>query len=176
MGANATTVKARKRLRMFQFTHPYRRRVTRAAFSGATFQRTRPYGRERNNDPSNTITIVFQSTRPYGANRYHHGAECKRKVSIHAPVWPRTRMGSTGGSRISCFNPRTRTGANQPPSIPTPADCGFNPRVPHGHERPFHFTSIHLFTCFNPLVGARTQVLGLARAVSIAITSKFLSS
>ena len=55
-----------------------------------------------------------------------------KKVSIHAPVKDATLCIETRVSWISCFNPRTRKGCDQPLSRLPAYKYGFNPRTRKG--------------------------------------------
>jgi len=76
------------------------------------FQSTRPRGARLRSDTRATLYSVFQSTRPRGARR-----EVKRKtlsaliVSIHAPAWGATQIGSFQGSRGILFQSTRPRGA-----------------------------------------------------------------
>ncbi len=55
-------------------------------------------------------------------------------VSIHAPAWGATQAGNNGIVGIVCFNPRSRVGSDQCPSLRLEGLAGFNPRSRVGSD------------------------------------------
>ena len=114
--------------------HPTRQ----APIGTGQFQSTPPHGRQPSLIRSWAAAAwAFQSTPPHGRRQESAKRAAKpRVVSIHASAREATAHSRTGWDSTRCFNPRLRTGGDDPAGGTAWAVNGFNPRLRTGGDMP----------------------------------------
>ena len=119
----------------FQFTRPHGARPfwMRSPSVSRVFQFTRPHGARQDVGRCMKRALMFQFTRPHGARLLAARTRVPQVVvSIHAPAWGATPIGSTTTSTAAGFNSRARMGRDDRLQRRVVGTQGFQFTRPHG--------------------------------------------
>ena len=122
---------------MFQSTPPHgrRRRSRSRGWQRKLFQSTPPHGRRHKALVAEAEREGFQSTPPHGRRpKYFQQLIAATNVSIHASAREATHYAAIPRQPGRCFNPRLRTGGDDPYRVIFPPIVSFNPRLRTGGD------------------------------------------
>jgi len=119
---------------------------------GHLFQSTHPHGVRPDWMARDMFIYEFQSTHPHGVRlSLEDSLPPDHRISIHAPARGATLLDSYPFHRVLYFNPRTRTGCDDPTTSRISQYFNFNPRTRTGCDtsrprlllQPLLFQSTH---------------------------------